>query len=130
MTEGSILVVSEEVSFGRVLRITLAAKGYKVTNTKSVGDAVKLSDSGKYDLVLLDSDASSASAIEACREIRACSDLAIIIVSGDKSEEEKARAIRAGASAYIPKPFGATEIFTGVRENMRKVMVTVSSQPW
>jgi DNA-binding response OmpR family regulator len=128
MTEGSILVVSEEVSFGRVLRITLAAKGYKVTNMKNVGDAVRLGDSGKYDLILLDSDVLSASAIEACREIRACSDMGIMVVSGETSEEEKAQAIGAGADTYLPKPFGVAEIFSAVRRNIHRVRVTVNSE--
>ena len=128
MNEGSILVVSEEPSIARVLRITLAAKGYEVTNVASVDDVVRHGGSRKYDLVLLDNDTSSASTAETCRKIRACSDMAIIIMSGDNSEEKKAHAILAGADAYIPKPFGVDEVFARIRANIRKVRVTVSSR--
>jgi two-component system KDP operon response regulator KdpE len=127
MSEGSILVVSDEPSIGRALRITLTAKGYEV-NTGSVAEAVKLSESGKYDVVLLDNDTSSATANEACRKIRARSGAAIIVIGSGNSEERKAHAIRAGADAYIPKPFGVAEMFAGVHSNMRKVGMQVNSQ--
>jgi two-component system KDP operon response regulator KdpE len=126
MSEGSILVVSKEPSIVRALRITLAAKGYEVTNLESVEDVVRQSDSWKYDLVLLDNDTSSASTTEACRGIRACSDMAIIIMSGENSEEKKAHAILAGADAYIPKPFGVEEILARIRANIRKVKISAS----
>jgi two-component system KDP operon response regulator KdpE len=122
MSEGSILVISSELSIARALRITLAARGYEVTNTGSVGEAVELSGSRKHDLILLDSDASSATVVEACREIRASSDMAIVIISSDNSAEKKARAIQAGANAYISKPFGVAEIFASVRATMRKTV--------
>ena len=125
--EGSILVVSNEVSFSRALRIMLAAKGYEVTNTTSIEDAIVLGDSGRFDLVLLDSDTSCESAAEACQAIRACSDAAIIVVSGDNSDAGKSRTIRAGANAYMSKPFGVTEMFAAVREHSRRRLVTVNS---
>lgn len=126
MSEGSILVVSKEPSIVRALHITLAAKGYEVTNLESVEDVVRQSDPWKYDLVLLDNDTSSPSTAEACREIRACSDMAIIIMSGENSEEKKTHAILAGADAYIPKPFGVEEISARIRANIRKVKISAS----
>lgn len=123
MAYGSILIVSQEVSFARALQITLVAKGYEVTNTTSIDDAVRLSDSGKYDLVLLDDDTSPATTLRACREIRAYSDTGIIVVSEETSKEARARAIDAGADTYVSKPFGVAEIFSGVRKNMRRVRV-------
>jgi len=126
MSEGCILVVSKEPSISRALRITLAAKGYQVTNLECVDDVVRQRDAWKYDLVLLDNDTSSASTLDACREIRACSDMAIIVMSGDNSEEKKAHAILAGADAYIPKPFGVDEVFARVQANLRKVRIAVS----
>src|ERR1700722_11731640 len=109
MTKGSILVISNEMNISRALRITLAAKGYEVTNTRTVAEAVDLSESAKHDLILLDNDSSSATITEACREIRARSAAAIIIMGSDASEEQKAHAILAGADSYMPKPFGVAQ---------------------
>jgi two-component system KDP operon response regulator KdpE len=120
MTKGSILVISNEMNISRALRITLVAKGYEVTNTRTVAEAVDLSESAKHDLILLDNDSSSATATKACREIRACSAAAIIIMGSDTSEEKKAHAILAGADSYMPKPFGVAQIVASVRANMRK----------
>lgn len=127
MSEGSILVVSNERGISRAVRITLAAKGYEVTNTGTVAAAVEMSESGKYDVVLLDNDTSSATASCACRKLRARSGAAIIVIGSDNSEEKKAHAIRAGADAYLAKPFGVAEMFAGVHANMRKLGMQVNS---
>ena len=118
MREGSILVVSNEVSITRALRLTLAARGYEVTTAESVTEAVDLSGAGKHDLVLLDNDGSPAT-IDAFRQIRARSDMGIIVISSDSSEAKKARAILAGADGYIAKPFGVADIFALVCANTR-----------
>ena len=118
MREGSILVASNEVSVARALRLTLSAKGYKVTTAESVAEAVDLSETGKHDLILLDNDGLAA-ALEACRQIRARSDMAIIIMSSDNSEDKRARAIRAGADGHIAKPFGVADIFAVVCASAR-----------
>ena len=120
MREGSILVVSNEVSIARSLRLTLAAKGYQVTTSESAAEAIDLSASGKHDLVLLDNDGSIA-ALEACRQIRARSGMAIVIISSDNSEDKKARAMLAGADGYIAKPFGVADIFALVGASARHV---------
>ena len=125
MSEGSILIVSNELSVSRALRIALTAKGYKVTNARTVTEAVELGESGRHDLVLLDNDSSSATA---CREIRACSDAPIIVIGSDNSEEKRTHAILAGADDYVPKPFGVAEIFAGVRANMRTHKMKVNRQ--
>ena len=127
MREGSILVVSNEVSIARALRLTLMAKGYKVTTAESATEAVDLSMSAKHDLVLLDSDASAGSALDACRQIRARSDMAIIIISSDNSEDKKARAILAGADGYIAKPFGVVDIFTLVGANTHNIKIAANA---
>jgi two-component system KDP operon response regulator KdpE len=127
MKEGSILVVSNEVSIARALRLTLGAKGYEVTTAESTKDAVDLSGTGKHDLVLLDNDGAAAT-LEACRQIRARSDMAIIFISSDTSEDKKARAILAGADGYIAKPFGIADIFALVCANTRSVKIAADSE--
>jgi two-component system KDP operon response regulator KdpE len=119
MSEGSILLVSNEFGIARALRLTLAAKGYEVTTVESLAEAVELSESGKRDLVLLDCE-SSAATLEACREIRACSDVAIVVVSSDGSEDKRARASLAGADDYVLKPFGINEITGSISANIHK----------
>ena len=91
-------------------------------------EAAELSEFGKRDLVLLDYD-SSASTLEACRKIRACSDVAIIVVSADRSEDKKARAILAGADDYVLKPFGINEIVGSIGTHMHKSKTASRPRP-
>jgi two-component system KDP operon response regulator KdpE len=119
MSDTSVLVVSNEASIARALHLTLAAKGYEVASVESGAEAIELSGTGKYSLALLDDDG-SAEALDACRQIRARSDMAVIIISSDDSEEKKARAILAGANGYVAKPFGVADIFAVVCAGMPK----------
>jgi len=128
MSEGSILIVCEEPSVVRAAQVTLAAKGYEVANISSIEEVLRLKNPEQYDLLLLDSDTFPSSTASVCRQIRACGDMAIIVMSGDDSEETKTQAILAGADAYLPKPFGVAEMFTRVRANIRKTRLVTAPQ--
>jgi two-component system KDP operon response regulator KdpE len=56
----------------------------------------------------------------ACREIRAVSDVPIIILSVRDSEQDKIAALDAGADDYITKPFSVNEMLARIRANLRR----------
>jgi len=78
--------------------------------------ALKLIRFEKYDLVLLDINTSEMTGIEFCREVRTSSDISIIMMSA--GEENRARALNAGANDYLRKPFGVSQIFSCVKLNL------------
>jgi len=120
MNEGSVLVVSNETGLARSLGVTLAAKGYHVSHTGSFHEAISLVELGKHDVLILDNEASPIATEQACRKIRACSKIAIIVIASDDSGQKKTDAILAGADAYLPKPFGVAEILASIRDTLQK----------
>lgn len=118
MNEGSIFIVSNDDGIARALQITLAAKGYRVRNTRNIDDALPRIGSVQCDVVLFDGDSSPCTSTEACRKIRDCSDVSIVIMGSDSSPEARMAAMRAGADAYIGKPFGILDIFAMIRANL------------
>src|ERR1700732_541971 len=81
MINGHILVVDDEPQIRRVMRMTLVGEGYGVSGARCGDDALELLRSEKYDLVLLDVNMPGISGMQACREIRAGSDLPIIMLT-------------------------------------------------
>jgi two-component system, OmpR family, KDP operon response regulator KdpE len=120
MSMGHILVVDDEPQIRRVMRTSLIAQGYEVSDARTGTDALDLVRSEKYDLVLLDVNMPGISGLEACREIRHGSDLPIIMVTVRSSERDKVQALDAGADGYVTKPFSVSELAARIRALLRR----------
>ena len=121
MSLGRVLVVDDEPQIRRVLRSTLAARGYEVQDAPSGEDAMTSLRHSRFDLVLLDVNMPGMGGLEACREIRAGSAAAIIMLTVSDSEEDKVAALDAGADDYVTKPFGMPELLARIRAAMRRL---------
>jgi two-component system KDP operon response regulator KdpE len=120
MNMGHILVVDDEPQIRRVMRTTLVAQGYQVSDARTGNDALDSIRSEKYDLVLLDVNMPGISGIQTCREIRLGSDLPIIMVTVRGAEREKVQALDAGADGYLTKPFSVSELLARIRAVLRR----------
>src|SRR6202163_1159722 len=120
MSMGHILVVDDEPQIRRVMRTTLVAQGYEVSDARSGDDALDLIRAEKYDLVLLDVNMPGISGIQTCREIRLGSDLPIIMVTVRGAERDKVQALDAGADGYLTKPFSVSELLARIRAVLRR----------
>ncbi|MCC7233759.1 MAG: response regulator transcription factor [Bryobacterales bacterium] len=121
MSTGRILVVDDEPQIRRVLRTTLSAQGYEVFDVKTGEDALLAIRDQRFDLVLLDVNMPGMGGLAACREIRAGSDAAIIMLTVRNSEQDKVTALDAGADDYITKPFGMPELSARIRAALRRL---------
>ncbi len=120
MSAGRILVVDDDPQIRRVMRVTLSGQGYEVDDAKD-GDAalLKLRDE-RFDLVLLDMNMPGMAGLEACREIRAQSDIAIIMLTVRDTETDKVEALDAGADDYVTKPYNPPELLARIRAALRR----------
>jgi two-component system KDP operon response regulator KdpE len=129
MSQGRILVVDDDPQIRRVMRTTLVVQGYEVADARSGEEAVEKIREGKYDLILLDLNMSGMDGIAACREIRATSDVAIVMLTVRDSERDKVTALDAGADDYVTKPFSTPELLARVRAALRRVPNNPESGP-
>jgi two-component system KDP operon response regulator KdpE len=120
MSMGHILVVDDEPQIRRVMRTTLVAQGYQVSDARTGNDALDSIRSEKYDLVLLDVNMPGISGIQTCREIRLGSDLPIIMITVRGAERDKVQALDAGADGYLTKPFSVSELLARIRAVLRR----------
>lgn len=121
MSVARLLIVDDEPQIRRVLKAALAAHGYEVADARSGEEALEAIRAQRYDLVLLDVNMPGMGGLEACREIRRSSEVAIIMLTVRDAERDKVAALDAGADDYVTKPFGMPELLARIRAALRRV---------
>ncbi len=129
MTTVKILVIDDEPQIRRVMRASLTAQNYLIMDAKSGEEGLEKLRKEHFDLVLLDMNMTGISGLETCREIRATSDVAIIMLTVRNTEADKVAALDAGADDYITKPFSMPELMARIRANLRRVPLSPTASP-
>jgi two-component system KDP operon response regulator KdpE len=120
MPDQTILIVDDAPQIRRVMRTTLSSHGYSIIEAKSGEEALGLIRSEHADLIVLDVNLPGISGLDTCREIRASSDVPIIMLTVRNSERDKVQALDAGADDYVVKPFGVEELMARIRAALRR----------
>lgn len=122
MTRGSehILLVDDEPSIRRFLRVSLTGHGYTVTEAKNGLGAIDAMVSARPDLVILDMGLPDISGLDVVRQAREWSTVPILILSVRDREIDKVEALDAGADDYLTKPFGLAELLARIRSALRR----------
>ncbi len=124
-----VLVVDDERQIRRVMRISLSAQGYAVSEARTGEEAIDVLRRERHDIVLLDLNMPGMGGMEACRVIRAEYDIPIVVLSVRASEQDKVEALDSGADDYVTKPFGEKELLARIRSNLRRVPPAAESDP-
>ncbi|HEY3383058.1 MAG TPA: response regulator transcription factor [Vicinamibacterales bacterium] len=115
-----ILVIDDEPQIRRVMRTTLVASGYVVTDARSGEEGLQKLRDARPDLILLDLNMPGMGGMAACREIRHAWDGPIIVLSVRGGDHDKVEALDAGADDYVTKPFSTTELLARIRAALRR----------
>jgi two-component system KDP operon response regulator KdpE len=115
-----ILVCDDEPQILRALRVILREAGFEAIPAETAEEALDRAafrppDAAIIDLVLPDGDG-----VEVVRRLREWSDMPILVLSAVGDEEEKVRALEAGADDYVTKPFGARELVARIQAALRR----------
>jgi two-component system KDP operon response regulator KdpE len=121
VSAAKILVIDDEPQIRRVMKSALTKQEYLVSDARSGEEALERVRQDRFDLVLLDRNMPGMSGLEVCRQVRATSDVAIIMLTVRKKESEKIEALDAGADDYVTKPFSMPELLARIRANLRRV---------
>jgi two-component system KDP operon response regulator KdpE len=127
MSAGRVLVVDDEPQLRRIMRTTLTAVGYEVDDAKTGEEALEKLREFRPDLVLLDINMPGMGGLAACRQIRADSNAAIIMLTVHNVEAAKVEALDAGADDFVTKPFSTPELLARMRAALRRVPAAQAS---
>ena len=117
---GNILIVEDDPSIRKLVRVNLEKRGYTVSEAGDSHQAMAIFQAQTVDLVLLDLVLPGLSGVDICLWMRARSDVPIIVLSARSEEELKVSALDAGADDYVTKPFGQEELLARVRAFLRR----------
>jgi two-component system KDP operon response regulator KdpE len=129
---GSVLIVDDEPSLRKVLRTSLSASGFTVEEARNGEEAVTAVQQHGFDLIVLDINMPGMGGVEACQRIREFSPrIGIVMLTVRDLEEDKVRALEAGADDYVSKPFRLRELVARLRSVLRrsKVQSAEESKP-
>jgi two-component system, OmpR family, KDP operon response regulator KdpE len=118
-TRESILLIEDEPQMRRFLRVTLQAHGYQLIESATGEEGLLQIATRNPDVVLLDLGLPDIDGIEVTRRLREWSQVSVIVLSAREQEEDKIRALDAGADDYLTKPFGAGELLARIRVALR-----------
>jgi len=116
-----ILICDDELQILRALKVVLRDTGFEVVATANAEEALDAAAvhppaAAIIDLILPDRDG-----VEVCRRLREWSDMPIIVLSAVGEEEQKIRALDAGADDYVTKPFSPGELIARLRAALRRM---------
>jgi two-component system, OmpR family, KDP operon response regulator KdpE len=119
-TRPRVLVVDDEPQIVRALKVVLREAGFEAVPAETGSEALDLAavrppDAAIVDLVLPDIDG-----ISVTRMLREWSEMPILVLSAVGEEEQKVKALEAGADDYITKPFGARELVARLNAALRR----------
>jgi two-component system KDP operon response regulator KdpE len=129
MSTARILIVDDDPQIRRVMKMTLVAQGYEVTDVRTGEEALEKLRECKFDLVLLDMNMPGQGGLETCRQIRTDPDIAIVMLTVRSAERDKVEALDAGADDYVTKPFSMPELLARVRAALRRVPLSPEGGP-
>jgi two-component system KDP operon response regulator KdpE len=115
-----ILVVDDEPQITRVLRRSLTTHGYDVRVAADGLAALQTFGDWPPDLVVTDLAMPHTDGLQLCRNLRAISQVPIIVLSVRGEERTKVQALDAGADDYVTKPFGMDELLARIRAALRR----------
>ena len=116
-----ILIVEDEANIRELLRLYLEREGYTVLEAENGVEGIKKWKSDKPDMLLLDVMMPVMDGWAGCREIRAESDVPIIMLTDKGETADRVSGLEMGADDYIVKPLEMPEVIARVRAVFRRM---------
>ena len=115
-----VLVIDDEPSILRALRINLTARNYEVSTATDGTSGLAAVSRERPDAVILDLGLPDMDGTQVIHGVRGWSATPIIVLSVWGAEHQKVAALDAGADDYVTKPFGMDELLARMRAAVRR----------
>ena len=115
-----LLLVEDDPQVRRFLRASLPPQGYQLIEAESGREGLSLAAQYLPDAVLLDLGLPDMDGVDVISQLRAWSEVPILVISARELERQKIAALDAGADDYLTKPFGFGELLARVRAARRR----------
>lgn len=114
-----VLVIDDDPSLLRALRLGLQAGGHEVVTAVNGEQGISQTAIASPDIIVLDLGLPDIDGLTVCRRIRQWSEVPIVVLSATGAEDRKVAALDGGADDYVTKPFGMAELEARIRTALR-----------
>ena len=127
-----MLVVEDEPHIRDLVCLHLGHEGYRCDGVGDGRQALKLAESERFDLIVLDLMLPGLDGLSLCRAIRngpVSPDVPILMLTARRDEADKVVGLESGADDYLAKPFGVRELVARARALLRRSRQPLSKAP-
>ncbi len=117
---GTVLLVEDEPSVGELVRGYLMRDGYRVVWVRSGEDALVELDRHRVRIVILDIGLPGKDGFDVCRDMRARSNVPILMLTARDDEPDRIVGLEVGADDYLTKPFSPRELVARMKAILRR----------
>ena len=117
---GTILIIDDDERLTAMLAEYLGTMDLQLTARATVVSGLEALDRGSYDVLILDVMLPDGDGFDVCRQVRASSDIPILMLTARGDEMDRIIGLELGADDYLPKPFNPRELLARLRAMMRR----------
>lgn len=115
-----VLVVDDDAALSEMLQLVLRSEGFDTRLCHSGDRALAAFRDYRPDLVLLDLMLPGRDGVDVCRDIRAESGVAVVMLTAKSDTRDVVEGLEAGADDYVAKPFKTKELLARIRTRLRR----------
>ncbi len=119
-----LLLVDDDLKLCRLIREYLEGLGYSVTTAHTGPDGLHAAFHAEFDAVILDVMLPKMDGFEVLRQLRAKSDVPVLMLTGLGDEADRIVGLEIGADDYLPKTFSTRELLARLRAVIRRSKIT------
>ncbi len=116
----NILIIDDTVEIIELIEIYLQNEGYRVYKALNGPEGLKILETEKLHLVILDIMLPGLDGMEVCRRIRQKLNIPIIMLSAKSQDMDKILGLGMGADDYMVKPFNPMELIARIKSQLRR----------
>ena len=124
-----LLVVDDDPQLRQLLEEYLSGNGFRVSSARDGRAMWRVLESSRVDLVILDLMLPGDDGLVLCRNLRARSEVPIIMLTARGEETDRIVGLEMGADDYLPKPFNPRELLARIKVILRRVRVQGETTP-
>jgi two-component system KDP operon response regulator KdpE len=131
MTDPSplLLLIEDDAQMRRFLRVSLTSNGYRLVEAETAKDGLAQAAARVPDLILLDLGLPDEDGHVVTERLREWAKMPIVVISARGQEDDKIKALDAGADDYVTKPFGVGELLARLRAALRRAETAGTKSP-
>jgi len=115
-----ILMIEDDASLAKMVADYVSGFGMRLTSASTIGEGRRQLASGGFDALLLDVMLPDGDGFAMCREVRATSDIPILMLTARGEDTDRIVGLELGADDYLPKPFNPRELVARLRAILRR----------